>query len=145
MPSAQVKAADGTSVPLPAVAKVLAQSAQALQVSVFDAANVPAVVKAIETSRLQLRPDAQGKTLRVPVPRPTQEMRQQMTKEVRKAAEECKVALRAVRQPAVKQAKAHPVKDTARRQEKEVQQLTDRFVETVTRAVEAKEKDVMAV
>lgn len=141
----QVKTADGSSAPLTAVAKVLAQSAQALQVSVFDAANVPAVVKAIEMSRLQLRPEAQGKTLRVPVPRPTQEMRQQMTKEVRRAAEECKVALRHVRQPAAKQAKAHPVKDTARRQEKEVQQITDRFVEQAAKAAEAKEKDVMAV
>ena len=52
----------GATVPLPTVAKVLAQSAQALSVNVFDAAAVPAVMKAIEASELGLAPEAAGKT-----------------------------------------------------------------------------------
>ena len=58
--------------PLAAVAKVLAQDARTLQVSVFDSALVPSVAKAIEDSPLQLNPEVHGKMLRVPVPRPTQ-------------------------------------------------------------------------
>ena len=113
--------------------------------SVFDATNVPNVVKAIESSHLQLRPETQGKTLRVPVPRPTQEVRKQLTKEVRSIAEQCKVSLRKVRQVAMKQAKTHPVKDSVRRQEKEVQQVTDRFTAAVEKATEEKEKDILTV
>ena len=63
----------GESVPLPSLAKVLAQGPQALQVSVYDAANMGAIAKAIDQSPLGLRADQQGKLLKVSVLRPTRE------------------------------------------------------------------------
>ena len=135
----------GATVPLPSVAKVLAQSAQALSVNVFDAAAVPAVMKAIEASELGLAPEAAGKTVRVAVPRATEEARAAMAKQVRAAAEKCKNNLRGVRQPAMKQAKGHASKDVAKRQEKAVQDAHDATVKKVDAARDAKEREIMAL
>ena len=68
-----------------------------------------------------------------------------MVKEVKKAAEGCRVSIRGVRQTAMRQAKAHAEKDVVRRQEKELQKVTDGYVEKIDKAMAAKEKDVMAV
>ena len=135
----------GATVPLPSVAKVLAQSAQALSVNVFDAAAVPAVMKAIEASELGLAPEAAGKTVRVAVPRATEEARAAMAKQVRAAAEKCKNNLRGVRQPAMKQAKGHASKDVAKRQEKAVQDAHDATVKKVDAARDAKEKEIVSL
>ena len=135
----------GATVPLPTVAKVLAQSAQALSVNVFDAAAVPAVIKAIEASELGLAPEAAGKTVRVAVPRATEEARAAMAKQVRAAAEKCKNNLRGVRQPAMKQAKGHASKDVAKRQEKAVQDAHDATVKKVDAARDAKEKEITSL
>ena len=135
----------GATVPLPTVAKVLAQSAQALSVNVFDAAAVPAVIKAIEASELGLAPEAAGKTIRVAVPRATEEARAAMAKQVRAAAEKCKNNLRGVRQPAMKQAKGHASKDVAKRQEKAVQDAHDATVKKVDAARDAKEKEITSL
>ena len=135
----------GATVPLPTVAKVLAQSAQALSVNVFDAAAVPAVMKAIEASELGLAPEAAGKTVRVAVPRATEEARAAMAKQVRAAAEKCKNNLRGVRQPAMKQAKGHASKDVAKRQEKAVQDAHDATVKKVDAARDAKEKEIVSL
>ena len=59
--------------PVPSIAKVLVQGAQALQVSVHDASHTNAVIKAIEDAPLGLRAEQQGKLLQVKMPRATQE------------------------------------------------------------------------
>ncbi len=64
--------------PLPSLGKVLAQGPQALTVSLFDTGAAGAVVKAIAASPLGLRPEQQGKVVKVHVPRPTQEAREAM-------------------------------------------------------------------
>ena len=106
----------GATVPLPTVAKVLAQSAQALSVNVFDAAAVPAVMKAIEASELGLAPEAAGDASASPAAR-DREPRAAMAKQVRAAPRSAEQLARR-RQPAMKQAKGHASKDVAKRQEK---------------------------
>ena len=131
--------------PLSAVAKVLAPSPVALQVSVFDGAHVPAVLKAIDGAELQISTEVQGRIIRLAVPRPTTEAREALAKQVRRAAEHAKTVLRSARQGAMKQAKALPSKDEARRAEKEIQRVLDEHVAKVDAAAAAKEKEVLAV
>ncbi|KAL1520818.1 hypothetical protein AB1Y20_022380 [Prymnesium parvum] len=135
----------GDKVPLPSLAKVLVQGSNALQISVFDGANSPAICKAIENAELNLTPEAVGKTIRVAVPRPTKEMRMLLIKQIKKAGETCRNHIRTHRQAAMKQAKAHSVKETVKRQEKEVQKIHDTYISKVDAAVDAKEKEVMSV
>jgi len=131
--------------PLPTVAKVLLLSPQALQVSVFDATLVPNVCKAIEGAQLGLVPEAAGKMVKVPVPRATREARDAMVKQVKKMGDACKVAIRNVRQPAMKRAKGHPVKGEAKKGEKEVERLTEAANAKVDTAVKVKEKELLQV
>lgn len=139
-----VKGPDG-EVPLAAAAKVLMLGPQALQVSVFDVALVPGVVKAIEQSSHGLVPEVAGKMVKVPVPRATKEARQEMVKQVRQHGDACREKIRNVRQSAMKKAKAHPVKDLAKRAEKDVEKLTEASNDKVGAAAKAKEGDVLQV
>ena len=75
---------DGSKLPLPSLAKVLVQGTNALQLSVYEGSHTPAICKAIEMADLNLMPEPLGKTVRVPVPRPTQETRNQLVKQVKK-------------------------------------------------------------
>ena len=131
--------------PLSSVAKVLAPTPRTLQVSVFDAANVAAVVKGIEASELGLAPEVVGKAVKVALPRPTQEAREALRKEVKRAAEEARQALRGTRQKAMKKAKALPSKDEVKRAEKDVERLVERFMAKVETELGKKEEDLMTI
>lgn len=136
---------DGNKMPLPSLAKVLVQGSNALQLSVYEGSHTPAICKAIEMADLNLMPEAVGKTVRVPVPRPTQETRNQLAKQVKKTGESIRVQIRNHRQSGMKEAKAHPAKDVVKRQEKSVQKVHDDFIAKVDAAVQAKEKELTSV
>lgn len=132
----------GTQMPLSAVAKVLVQGTNALQISVYDGTHTDAICKAIEKEEMNLSPEAVGKTIRVPIPRLTADMREVMVKQVKKSGESCRIHIRGHRQTAMKQAKAMRVKDVVQRQEKQVQKLHDDMVAKVDAAVKAKVSEV---
>ena len=79
------------------------------------------------------------------VPRATSEARQEMVKQVRKHGDACREKIRNVRQVAMKKAKAHPVKDLAKRAEKDVEKLTEASNDKVSAASKAKEGEVLQV
>ena len=137
----------GGLVPLPSLAKVLAQGPQSLHVSCYDASHVAATIAAIErAAALGLRAEQTGKVIKVTVPRPTQESRQALAKHVKVLAEAAKTAMRGARQRAMKDAKGHSdVKDDVRRAEKEVEEATKAAVAQVDEAAKAKEKEVLTV
>lgn len=137
----------GGLVPLPSLAKVLAQGPQSLHVSCYDASHVAATVAAIDkAAALGLRAEQAGKVIKVTVPRPTQESRQALAKHVKVLAEAAKTAMRGARQRGMKDAKAHSsVKDEVRRAEKEVEEATKAAAAEVDEAAKAKEKEVLTV
>jgi ribosome recycling factor len=108
------------------------------------------IEKAIRESDLGLNPASQGDLLRVPMPALTEERRKELTKVVRHAGEEAKVAVRAVRREANEHLKRlvkdkHVSEDDERRAQERVQDLTDRTIAEIDRLVASKESDVMAV
>ena len=135
----------GGLVPLPSLAKVLAQGPQALQVSLYDAAHVNATVAAIERSPLQLRAEQQGKVVKVSVPRPTKDSREQLAKHARMLAEAARTAVRGVRQRAMKTAKGEATKEEARRSEKKVEAATQAAVSAIDDVAKVKEKEILTV
>ena len=136
---------DGPKLPMSAVAKVIAQTTNALQVTVFDASNVTAVAKAIEAAQLDLNPEIQGKIIRVPVPRVTREVREELAKQVRKMSNDSKVAVRSAREQGMKNAKKMTDKDEGKRAGKLVQELHDQYIEKIDEAAKAKEKQVLEI
>ncbi len=140
----------GSSVPISQVANVSLLDARTISVQPWEKGMGAKIEKAIRESDLGLNPSAQGDLLRVPMPPLTEERRRDLTKVVRHAGEDAKVAVRNLRREANEHLKRllkdkTVSEDEERRAQDEVQKLTDRTVAEVDRLVHAKEAEIMAV
>jgi ribosome recycling factor len=140
----------GSMLPISQVANVSLLDARTLSVQPWEKGMGPKIERAIRESDLGLNPSAQGDLLRVPMPALTEERRRDLTKVVRGAAEDAKVAARNVRRDANDHAKKltkdkEISEDEERRSLDELQRLTDRTISEIDRLVSAKEAEIMAV
>lgn len=140
----------GSMVPVSQVANVTLLDARTISVQPWEKGMGPKIERAIRESDLGLNPSSQGDLLRVPMPSLTEERRRDLTKVVRNAGEDAKIAVRSVRRDANEQLKKL-LKDKAvgeddeRRAQDEVQRLTDRTIAEIDRLVQGKEAEVLAV
>jgi ribosome recycling factor len=140
----------GSTVPISQVANVTLLDARTITVQPWEKGMGAKIEKAIRESGLGLNPSAQGDLLRVPMPALTEERRRELTKVVRNAGEDAKIAVRSVRRDTNEQLKKLlkdklASEDDERRAQDEVQRLTDRTITEVDRLVQGKEAEVMAV
>jgi ribosome recycling factor len=140
----------GSMVPISQVANVSLLDARTISVQPWEKAMAAKIERAIRESDLGLNPSSQGELLRVPMPGLTEERRKELTKVVRNAGEDAKIAVRSVRREANEHLKKMLKDKTAseddeRRTQDEVQRLTDRTIAEVDRLVQGKEAEVMAV
>ncbi len=140
----------GSMVPISQVANVTLLDARTISVQPWEKGMGPKIEKAIRESDLGLNPASQGDLLRVPMPGLTEERRKELTKIVRHAGEEAKIAVRSVRREANDHLKKllkdkAATEDEERRAQDEVQRLTDRTIAEIDRLVQGKEAEVMAV
>jgi ribosome recycling factor len=140
----------GSMVPISQVANVTLLDARTISVQPWEKGMGPKIEKAIRESDLGLNPASQGDLLRVPMPGLTEERRKELTKIVRHAGEEAKIAVRSVRREANDHLKKllkdkAVTEDDERRAQDEVQRLTDRTISEIDRLVQGKEAEVMAV
>jgi ribosome recycling factor len=140
----------GSMVPISQVANVSLLDARTISVQPWEKGMGAKIEKAIRESDLGLNPSSQGDLLRVPMPALTEQRRKDLTKVVRQAGEDAKVAVRNLRRDANEHLK-RLLKDKAvsedeeRRGQDEVQRLTDRVIVDIDRLVQGKEAEVMAV
>ena len=140
----------GSSVPISQVANITLMDARTISVQPWEKGMGPKIEKAIRESGLGLNPASQGDLLRVPMPALTEERRKELTKVVRHAGEEAKVATRSVRREANEALKKllkdkTVAEDEERRAQDDVQRMTDRSIAEIDRLVQGKEAEVMAV
>ena len=140
----------GSMVPISQVANVTLIDARTIGVQPWEKGMGAKIEKAIRESDLGLNPAAQGDLLRVPMPALTEERRKELTKVVRHAGEEAKVAVRNLRRDANEHLKKLlkdklATEDEERRSQEDVQKLTDRTIAEVDRLVQAKEGEILAV
>jgi ribosome recycling factor len=140
----------GSMVPLSQVAAVTLLDARTISVQPWEKGMGAKIEKAIRESDLGLNPAAQGDLLRVPMPALTEERRRDLTKVVRNAGEDARIAVRNQRRDANEHAKRllkdkEVSEDDERRSLDEVQKLTDRTIAEIDRLVTAKEAEVLAV
>ena len=140
----------GSMVPISQVANVSLLDARTISVQPWEKGMGAKIEKAIRESDLGLNPASQGDLIRVPMPPLTEERRKELTKVVRHAGEDAKVAVRNLRRDGNEQLKKL-LKDKAvseddeRRGQDDIQKLTDRVVAEIDRLVQAKEAEVLAV
>jgi len=140
----------GSLLPVSQVANVTLLDARTISVQPWEKGMAAKIERAIRESELGLNPSSQGELLRVPMPGLTEERRKELTKVVRHAGEDAKIAVRAVRREANENLKKllkdkEASEDEERRSQDEVQRLTDRTIAEIDRLVQAKEAEVMAV
>ena len=140
----------GTPTPLKNVANISAPEPRVLQISPWDQKMVKDICKAILASDLGLNPSNDGKIIRLMLPELTAERRKELTKLVRKTAEESKVAIRSIRRDAVEQVKkmkknSEITEDDQKKAEEAIQKLTDNNIKDIDKITAEKEKEIMDV
>jgi ribosome recycling factor len=140
----------GSTVPLNQLASFSVPDPRLLVIQPFDRNAVASMEKAIMSSDLGLTPSNDGNVIRLAFPPLTEERRRDLTKLARDRGEEGRVAVRNVRRHAKdtleRLERDHGIsEDDLRRAEKELQRLTDQFVEEIDGILEHKEKELMEV
>jgi len=140
----------GATMPISQVATVSVPEPRLLSVQVWDRSMVSAVEKAIRDSDLGLNPLTEGQTIRLRIPEMNEQRRKDMVKVAHKYAEEARIAVRHVRRDGIdllKKLKKDGAigEDDERRQEEQVQKVTDETIAEVDSALASKEKEIMHV
>lgn len=140
----------GSPMPLSQLATLNVPEPRMITVQPWDKKMVGPIEKAIRESDLGLNPQSDGMLIRIPMPELTEERRRDIVKVVHKYGEQAKIAVRNIRRDGIDQTKKAEKnkeisQDDLRQYEKNIQDLTDRFVKEVDQAVAKKEDDVMQV
>jgi ribosome recycling factor len=136
--------------PLQAVANITVPEARILQIQPWESRMIKEIEKAIMASDLGLTPSNDGKVIRLVFPELTEERRKELVKDVKKRAENAKVAVRNIRRDAndafKKMEKTKEIsEDELKILEEECQELTDEFIEEIDKLVEEKSKEILTV
>ena len=140
----------GSETPLNAVATISTPDARTLVIQPWDTKLLKDIAKAIQTSDLGINPQNDGRVIRLTFPQLTEERRKDLTKQVKKYAEESKVAMRNIRRDGmdyVKKLKKNSeiTEDDQKKAEKDLQDLLDKMIKKVDAATAAKEKELMSI
>ncbi|WP_370552084.1 ribosome recycling factor [Geobacter sp. SVR] len=132
------------------VATLAVPEPRTITIAPWEAKMVPLIEKAILNANIGLTPSSDGRTIRLNLPPLTEERRKEIVKDLKKKAEEDKVALRNIRRDAIDRLKKLEkekaiTEDDLKRLEKEVQDTTKSFETKIDEAVAHKEKEVMEV
>ncbi|MDD2318492.1 MAG: ribosome recycling factor [Geobacteraceae bacterium] len=139
-----------TPTPINQVAAVAVPEPRVITIQPWEAKLIPQIEKAILNANIGLTPTNDGKLIRLAVPALTEERRKEIVKQLKKMAEDSKIALRNIRRDAIDSLKKlekdkNISEDDLKRSEKDVQDVTNSYVAKVDDVVAAKEKEVMEV
>ena len=140
----------GSPTPINQVAAISSPDPRSLLIKPWDGSILKAIEKAIQTSDLGINPQNDGTSIRLAFPQLTEERRKELTKQVKKYAENGKVAIRNIRRDAMdklkaKQKKSEITEDDCKEFEKELQDMTDKCCRELDDLSSKKEKELMAV
>ena len=138
----------GAPTPIQQIASVSTPEPRMLAIQPWDASALKLIEKAILATDLGINPTNDGKIVRLLFPQLTEERRRDLTKEVKNMAEGGKVAIRNIRRDAIdhfkKAQKASEItEDELKSLEKDMQDLTDKYVKEVDVESGKKEKELM--
>lgn len=140
----------GSETPLNGVASISSPDARTLVITPWDTKILKDIQKAIQMSDLGINPQNDGRVIRLVFPQLTEERRKELSKHVKKYAEEAKVAMRNIRREGmdyVKKLKKNSeiTEDDQKKAEKDLQDLLDKNIKKVDDALAAKDKELMAI
>ena len=139
----------GTPTPIQQVGNITVPEPSMIQIAPWEKSLIKAIEKAIMTSDIGITPSNDGNVIRLVFPELTEERRKDLVKEVKKKAEEAKVAIRNIRRDGndafKKLAKEDVSEDEIKSLEEDLQKLTDKYIKNVDALMEEKSKEIMTV
>ena len=140
----------GTPTPVNQVANIGVPEPRMIVITPWDKSLIKDICKAIQASDIGINPSTDGQTIRLVFPELTGERRKELAKDIKKKAEEAKVAIRNIRRDANEQIKkmekaSEITEDERTEGEEESQKLTDKFIKKIDAAAAAKTDEVMTI
>ena len=140
----------GTPTPINQVAGISVPEARLIVIQPWDVSILKEIEKAILASDIGINPNNDGKVIRLAFPELTEERRKDLVKDIKKMAEDAKIAIRAIRRDGIEAAKAEQkegnmTEDELKQAENEIQKLTDNSTDEIDKILANKEKEVMSV
>jgi ribosome recycling factor len=138
----------GQLMPITQIGSISVPEATMLAVQIWDRENLKAAEKAIINANLGFNPMIDGTTMRISIPKLSEERRRDLSKLAKKYGEDKKIALRNIRRDIIDDFKKHEKevgKDQIHSLTEIIQKTTDEFVKKTDEAVVVKEKDLMKV
>lgn len=140
----------GTPTPINQMAAVSVAEARILNIQPWDKSTIQSIEKAILASDIGINPQNDGVTIRLVFPQLTEERRKELGKDVRKMAEDSRVAVRSIRRDAIEKVKkmekaSEITEDDLKYAEKEIQDYTDKYIKEIDKISEEKEKEIMSI
>jgi len=140
----------GTATPINQVAGISVPEARLIVIQPWDGSILKEIERAILSSDIGITPNNDGKIIRLSFPELNEERRKELVKDIKKMAEEAKVAVRAVRRDGIdefrkKQKDSEITEDDLKQAEDQVQKITDKKVEEIDKLLANKEKEVMSI
>lgn len=139
----------GTPTPIQQVGNITVPEARVIQIAPWEKSLIKEIEKAIQASDVGINPSNDGNVIRLVFPELTQERRKDLVKEVKKKAEDARVAIRNIRRDGneafKKLAKTEVSEDEIKQLEEQLQKITDRYIKDIDALMETKSKEIMTV
>ena len=138
----------GSPTGLQSVANISVPEARVIMIQPWESKMIREIEKAIMASDIGITPSNDGKVIRLTFPELTEDRRKELSKDVKKKAEEAKVAIRNIRRDAndtIKKAGKEISEDEVKKMETDAQKMTDRFIEDIDKIAADKAKEIMTV
>ena len=136
----------GTPTPLKSLATITVPEARILQIKPFDKHSLADIEKAIVVANLGYNPSNDGETIRIVIPQLTEERREELVKQVKKLAEEEKIAIRNIRKNAMDDIKEEAEnEDEQDRLEKQLQDQVNEYNKKIEEELKKKEEELRTV
>ena len=140
----------GTPTPINQLATVSVAEARILNIQPWDKSVLTAIEKAIQTSDIGINPTNDGSIIRLVFPPLTEDRRKEIVKDIKKKAEDAKVAIRSIRRDNIDKLKkmqknSEITEDDLSNGEEKIQKITDDFIKKIDDKAKDKEKEVMEI
>lgn len=140
----------GVPTPINQVAGISVPEARMIVIQPWDASVLKEIERAILASDIGINPNNDGKVIRLVFPELNEERRKEIVKDIKKLAEEAKVAVRSIRRDGIDEVKelekeSMITEDDLKRAEEQIQKITDKKIAEIDVILEKKEKEIMSI
>ena len=140
----------GQPTPIKQLCNIAIPEPRLIVIQPWDKSILPNIEKAILASNIGVTPESDGNVIRLPFQPLTEETRKEIVRHVKKMAEDSKIEIRNIRRSGNEKAKemkknSEISEDDEKKLLKDIQELTDKWIEKITEATKSKEQEILTV